>query len=182
MNRKWIILILTLWLFESCVSFRDRLIKTGSQDEALQNAILDFSNSCRLYKKDKVFVVQVSKNEYDKFICILIGVNNMKLLLTEQAIVGSKGKLPSRYIEKEGKLFYWWDNDYPLTEEALAIFHKYHILQDNKDGAIVLPEFEIDESQKDAHYYFCKNNLTKYKRVTTNKGMGFYDIPNLDCY
>ncbi len=89
----------------------------------------------------------------------------------------TKGKLPSRYVIEDGKLFYWWDDQYPVTEEMLAILWKYNLLQ--KD--LIIPEFSTDDSQKGADYYFCKNNLSKYKRVITSKGIGYYKPPKLKC-
>jgi hypothetical protein len=42
-----------------CTSVKNSLIKTGenSRDMVIHNAILDFSNSCKLYKNDSVFSV-----------------------------------------------------------------------------------------------------------------------------
>lgn len=99
--------------------------------------------------------------------------------MTKEAVLGSKGRLPSRYIEKNGKLFFWWDDDYSLTENTLAVFNKYNLLQGDKNGTIKVPDSIIDDAEKAAHYYFCKEDLSKYKRVITNKGVGYYDAPNL---
>ncbi|MDR0231502.1 MAG: hypothetical protein LBI82_05220 [Dysgonamonadaceae bacterium] len=106
---------------------------------------------------------------------------NDRFLYTAETIVGSKGKLPSRYIEKDGKLFYWWDNDYPLTEEMLAILWKYDLLFDDTKGLVGFPQFSIDEKLKGVHYYFCRNNLSKFKRVVTNIAPGYYKPPKLNC-
>jgi len=180
--RKICLFLITaiLVLCGGCASFKKELIRSGSQNEAIQNAILDFSNTSRLYKIDVVFSVQTGYKG-KKVLSVSIGKNNMKMLLTENTKVGSKSTLPSRFVEKEGKLFYWWDNDYPLTEEALAVLHKYNLLQDDKDGTIKFPDFVIDDAQKAAHYFFCKNDLSKYKKVITNKGIGYYDPPKLNC-
>ena len=39
----------------------------------------------------------------------------------------------------------------------------------------------FNDSDKGADYYFCKNNLSKYKRVVTNIGLGYYKPPKLKC-
>jgi hypothetical protein len=104
-----------------------------------------------------------------------------KFLYTKETTVGSKGKLPSRYIVKDDKLFFWWDDDYPLTEEMLDILWKYNLLCDDTDDKIGLPDFSTDDSLKGADYYFCKSDLSKYKRVITNIGLGYYQPPKLNC-
>lgn len=182
-KRKFILLILITTIIEGCSTAKKAFVKSGdSLDDAIQTAILNFSTIRKLYKKDSVFSVGISELVNNKDL-IVVGVrkNNRKLLLTKDAKVGSKGKLPSRYIEKDGKLFFWWDDNYPLTEDALAIFNKYNLLQDDKDGAIKIADFIIDDAQKAAHYYFCKNDIFSYKRVITNKGIGYYDPPSLKC-
>ena len=106
---------------------------------------------------------------------------NDRYLYTAETTVGSKGKLPSRYVIKDGKLFFWWDDDYPLTEEMLAILWKYDLLFDDTQGLIKIPQFSINDKQKGVHYYFCRNDLSIYKRVVTNIGLGYYKPPKLKC-
>ena len=180
------------------------------REAAIHNAILDFSSSCRLYKHDSIFSVSFKDSVFlwnrnyetgewyiDKFYedIVFVGISvhricaeceeyglkfNDRFLYTAETTIGSKGTLPSRHIEKDGKLFYWWDNDYPLTKEMLTILWKYDLLFDDTKGLLGgFPQFSIDDSQKVAHYYFCKNDLSKYKRVVTNKG--YYKPPKLKC-
>lgn len=202
MKLNYFLLLMSFYfLNESCSPFKMNLIKKGNQDEAIHNAILDFSNSSRLYKRDSVFLVSAydkvckmilvklndgnstwNKGEIDEGkIAVSIIASYNKFLLTEDIGIGSKGILPSRYIEQDGKLFYWWDDDYPLTEEALTVFNKYSLLQNDEDGWIKFPEITVSEAKKGVDYYFCKNNLSKYKRVITNIGIGYYDPPKLNC-
>ncbi len=193
----------TFFLLESCGSFsKSELVQNGEGKDAIKNAILDFSNTSKLYKKDSVFSVWVHEplcrmileeadngdsrwvegKPYQGILAVSVGANYNKLFLTDSVKVGKKGvKIPTRYIERDGKLFYWWDDDYPLTQEALDTFERYGVLQDDEDGTILFPDFAVNDAQKGMHYYFCKNNLRNYKKVKTNKGIGFYDAPTLDC-
>jgi hypothetical protein len=178
---KWFILLyLILLAIGGCATFRDELFQTGDRNEVILNAILDYSKTTSLYKRDSVFSVKTGEIDNDILI-VRIGKNNMKLLLTDSIVVGAKGKFPSRYIEKDGKLFFWWDDNVPLTEDMLAVLYRYSQIQDDDDGLIQFPDFVINESLKAAHYYFCKNDLTVYKKVITNKGVGYYSPPNLKC-
>lgn len=177
MTKAFCVLIAILTL--SCASFKKQLIKSGGRNEAIQNAILDFS-STNLYHRDTVFSVRASSE--DDPLIVRVGKNSTKLLFTADIKAGLKSNvLPSRFVEKGGKLFIWWDDNYPLTEEAIAVFQKYNLFQDDEGGLITVPNFTTDDSKKAAHYYFCKNDLTKYKRVITSIGIGYYDPPKLNC-
>ena len=177
------LLIITIVIIESCSSFKPQLKSNGDKETIINNAIIDFSKTKKLYKRDTVFSVKVLElTNNNDILVVRIIKNNTKVLITDDITVGSKGgKVPTRYIEKEGKLFFWWDDDYALTEEALKVFSKYNLLQDNEGGWVKFPDFTIDDAQKAAHYYFCKENLTKYKKVVTNKGIGYYDPPKVNC-
>lgn len=179
-----ILIIGIFFLYASCGTFKKDLIQTGNQiDAIIHNSILDFSNTNKIYKRDTVFSVSILElNKNKGLLVVRISKNNMKMLLTDSTKVGSKGKLASRYLEKEGKLFFWWDDNYQLTQETLVMFNRYNLLLDNNiDGVTEFYNFGVNEAQKATHYYFCKNNLTKYKKVITNKGIGYYDVPKLDC-
>lgn len=96
------------------------------------------------------------------------------------AVIGSKGKLASRYVIKNGKLFFWWDDNYPLTEETLAVFKEYDILTEVMERGWI-PDSSIDDAKKGAHYYFCRKDAFRYKRVVTNITTGYYEPPKLKC-
>jgi hypothetical protein len=184
--------ILVIVSFTGCKSSHITLISSGEnmKDVAIRNAISDFSTSCKLYKKDSIFSVDFEdsvftlaldreksrwyKEKYhDDLVLAGITAHRIstdcegccdKFLYTAQTTVGSKGKLPLRYIEQDGKLFFWWDDDFPLSEEMIAVLWKYNLLCDDTAGLIGILELTIDEKQKGAHYYFSKYNLSKYKR------------------
>jgi hypothetical protein len=199
--KRVLIYFTTILILQSCVSFKGQLTNTGGSEEAIQNAILDFSNTSRLYKKDSIFSVSfydtlyrmvlenvagknsrwVRGNHLANIVSVSISGNNYQFLLTANTKVGSNGKLPSRTIEKNGKLFYWWDEDYPLTEQVFTLFKKYHLFQDDMNGVNDFPSNSIDDAKKGVHYYFCRNNLSVYKKIITNTGIGYYDAPKLKC-
>lgn len=176
-NSLCIIMVALVW---GCATFKKELIKSGGRNEVIQNAILDFSRTTRLYEGDTVFSIRTGEDK--EILIVRIGKNTTKLLLTAATRAGGKNNvLPTRFKEKDGKLFIWWDDNYPLTEEAIAVFHKYDLFQDDEGGVITVPDFAIDDARKSAHYYFCKSDLSKYKKVVTNKGIGYYDLPKLKC-
>ena len=193
--------LLAFSLLLGCCSIKKytMLIRTNLQEEAINLAIEDFSTKCNLFKKDSVFsvtfedsvfyktaLIQVDKEKYkdgrthqwkrgnllDGIASVEIGGNgDYQFYYSEE----TKNKLPTRYVIKDGKLFYWWDKKCAVTEEIIEVLWRYNMLQTYS----IIPNFSIDESQKGAHYYFCKNDLSKYKRVVTNIGFGYYKPPKL---
>lgn len=202
MRTKIIIFLSALLLLIGCSSMK----KTGTpigvnlQEVAINIAIQNFSTKCNLFKKDSVFcvsfedsifsepiLIQVDREKYkdrrthqwgkgnflDGIVSVEIVVDYYQQYYSEE----TKDKLPTRYVIRDGKLFFWRDDNYPVTEEIIAILWRYNVLQ--KD--CIIPDFSSDDSQKGAHYYFCKNDLSKYKRVVTNIGLGYYKPPKLKC-
>jgi len=202
MKVQKILYLSALLLMFSCSSLKKSMITTSEnlQETAIHNAILDFSTNCNLFKKDSVFSVNFSDSVFNAANLVRVDERNYKDGRTHEWKRGSlydgivsveisafyyqhfyseetKEKLPSRYVIKDSKLFYWWDADYPVTEEIIAVLWKYNLLQTD----LIIPEFPINDSQKSAHYYFCKNDLSKYRRVVTNIGLGYYSPPILNC-
>ena len=167
------------------------------KDAAIHNAILDFSKKINLFTKDVAFYVNFEdsvfyeatlvrvyeKNYthewkrgelYDGIASVeIMGVLGSKLYYSEE----SKGRLPSRYVIKKGKLFYWYDDNYPVTDEMIAVLWKYDLLEED----YVISIESMSESKKSAHYYFCKNNMSKYKKIKPKYGLGFYNPPKVKC-
>jgi hypothetical protein len=181
-----------------CSSYKNQLLQKGGKNQAIVNAIIDFSNTSRAYKKYSVFYVSyydtlyrkvhekvsernyqwIDGKPYDNIIAIsIIGTEDKhQYLLTDSTGIGTKGHIPSKYIEKDTKLFIWKDIQTPLTEKTLTILKKYQLISTDFRGTIT-----INELKKGTDYYFCRLDLTKYKKVITNSAIGFYDAPNFEC-
>lgn len=157
--------------------------KNGEVENAIETAIMNFSKIKKLHKNDSVFSVSLyNMPENVDLVVVEIVRNNTKLLLAKDIIVGNKGsKFPTKYLEKEGKLFFWWNDSTLLTSEALSVFERYGLLQDDDNGRRRTPSFITDETKKGAHYFFCKKDFSIYKRVITNIGFRYYKPPLLKC-
>lgn len=194
--------ILVLMLLLSCSPQRpySTLIGTTLKDIAISIAIHDFTTNCYLFERDSVFcvafedsvfnkptLIRVNDNKLSKHthewvrgefldgeVCVVIGGStNIKYSLADEY----RGGLPTRYTIRDNKLFYWKDDRYPITEETIRVLWQYDLLIiDNS-----VPELLTDDNQKGAHYYFCKNDLSKYKRRITDIGFGYYKPPRLKC-
>ena len=182
MNISLAIFCFNAFFFVGCKPIQKASLPNEESSDPIQIAVMDFSKKSNLYKKSQVFYVS-KRNAVNNENVLIISItkNFTKLLSTAYTTEGSKGKMASKFVEKNGKLFYWWDNDFPLSEEALNVFRKYNLLQDDEKGTIQFPENVLDETQKSAIYYFCRNNFRIYKKIETNRGQ-FYDrAPEISC-
>jgi hypothetical protein len=80
-------------------------------------------------------------------------------------------------VKKDGKIFYWHDDNVTLTKKTVDILSEFGLI----DYSIENLNYSNDDSQKAMHYYFCKDDLSRYKRVIANKALGYYAPPNLNC-
>lgn len=175
---KYIVLLLVA---VGCTTLKKGLVQQGDINEAIENAILDFSRTTSIYKKGRVFSISVYENNDKNQFIVRVGTSSTKLLLTKSTL-GSRGeKFPSRFVKRDDKLFYWWDKNFAVSKETIAMFKKYDLLQDDEGGVITIPDFVINDKSKAAHYYFCKTDLSIYKKVITDKGIGYYKPPSLSC-
>ena len=194
-----IFLIIISCLLSGCKSSIVILQKETYQTEDFINvAISDFVSKCSLFKKDSVFKVSVEdtlvklsfQSEQSRWVLDtvyqnvlvveILGLMDTKEWYFSDAVIGSKGKLPSRYVIVKGKLFFWEDDDYPLTEEILSVFKRYNILTEMMERG-ALPDNPINDAAKAADYYFCRNDVSNYKRVVTHVATGYYEPPKLKC-
>ncbi len=191
----------TGFLLFTCVLLKTGFAQTERGTVAIQKAIADFSKKCKLYKQDSVFSVryrdtvfkilsqQINKYTsksvrgpaFDGIAAVTILGRRYRFLMTKNDKIGSKSKLPSRVMEQQGKLFYWYDEDYPLTENALALLKKYNRLVDDQGGRIIWLDNVTDDAKKGADYYFCRGDFSKYKKVITSAAMGYYEPPKIRC-
>lgn len=152
-------------------------------EQAILIAIHDFLKSSSLRKKDDVFSVRTNNLWEDIIGVSVFGRENKLFPAPINKIGSSSSNFPTRYIEEKNKLFYWYDSTYTVTLDLISILAKYdHIDSMNVNEMVATPEIRIDDAKKGMDYYFCKNNLTKYKKVKTSVAMGWYEPPTLKCH
>ncbi len=155
------------------------MVAESNQDDAIKNAIYDFSHSYK-NKADSVFYIY-TKNINQEVLGVNIFATYDKVLVsTEDSIKFSYRGFPTGYFENEGKLFYWHDSTRTVTNDLISALEKYNLI-DTMIVNVYMPESTIDHSKKGMDYYFCKTNLLKYKKVKTNRALGSYDPPKLIC-
>lgn len=162
----------------------------------VETAIADYLK-CRQSKPFDTFILWIDEiSEYapykinDEVTVIDISPAFHKVYLTSVDTVGSI-RVPTRHLIKDGKLFYWHDPDYGLTEEMINVLYQFNIAdsialadlfatQDERTDNYIYHRAN-EKSKKVATYYFCKNNPENYKRVITNIATGWYEPPKLKC-
>jgi hypothetical protein len=173
-----------------------------SNNEARQIAIQDFSKN-KLFTMDSVFSVKVfdtlhratlkkisdrnyawvNGKAYPEIIALNIVASSLRYFLdtTEKTASLSKN-IPSGVFEKDGRVFLWWDDKLPLTEDALKVLDKFHLVQrGGKKDFDRFSEFRTINSTRAVDYYFCRNNISVYKRLITGTAIGHYEPPNITC-
>jgi len=190
---RYLILLICAFLF-SCNTWKESLVKEGDKGDAIHNAILDFSHSKKLFNQDSVFYLQiedplysqklVSESEYahqwvpDKPYNDIIGISiigDEENTYIEKDFENENVRIPTRFAVVKGKLFLWWDDNSPLNQEVIEVLHQFHLVESEEEAM-----FTTDHNKKGANYYFCRNDLSRYKKEISTTAMG-YNIPKLKC-
>jgi hypothetical protein len=175
MKNNFLIIFILFALFQSCVSWKSGLKKQGDYNTAINNAILDFRNTTYLVKRDNAFFVDY-KELNEGLIQISIKGNIGKFIITAN---GQSSRFPTKYIEYKGKLFYWYDKNYPFNEKVIYKFDEYGLVDSVETVADAI--FVNDDSKKGMNYYFCKNNMIEYKKMRTSRIMSTFQELKLKC-
>lgn len=150
-------------------------------DSCIRTAIKDFAKGKRF--DDKVYSVDVYLEDSEVIGISIFGQENKYYASPVNKVGSLPGSFPTGYMEIDNKLFCWQVPDKPITSEIIAILSKYdHIdstYADSFNG--IIPEYIVDDKKKAMHYYFCKNNIRKFKKVKTSIGIGYYKRPKLEC-
>ena len=151
----------------SCSTLKENMIVNGNKNDAIENAILDFVHTeKKLLKCDKVF--SISAEEYqDNTVITILGNLTRILLIIEENGSYNYCLFPTRLIETHDKLFFWYDETKSVTDTIINTLCKYNLVDtvDIYSGTII-----FDDAKKAAAYYFCKNNLSEYRKIVTNRG------------
>lgn len=174
-----LIILNSILFFGSCAGWKELMVINGNNEDAIKNAINDYLNSSSLRKHNSVFSVRLL-NFKEEILGISIYGASEKLHVVKDGDTFKYSGLPSNFIERGGKLFYWYDSTKTISPELINVLKKFNhidtiILNETMPGTF------IDEYKKAQDYFFCKNNLCNYKKVRTNFVMGYYKPPKLDC-
>ena len=175
--RYYSILSFLLLLNLSCSSFKGQLKAEGNYEDAIHNAIMDFSSS-RLFKKGSVFKLDYKSLDDNFYYVTIVQDNDNKYLYSKEKKI-EENILPSKNLEFNNSLFVWWDVEYLINQEVFNKLNEYKLLKDDEGGWIRYLDIVTDDSQKGADYFICKNNLLIYKRIINSSGI--VSKPTVNC-
>ena len=175
---RTISLVVLLSTLISCASWKEMQESDGDEFIAVKNAILDLRNTeSKFYESDDVYSVRIKRDGNDIIGLSFYGALNKFIVIDDESI--ESPTLPNRYYEVDDKLFYWNEGSGKTSNELIEKLIEYNQLDTLKsvgDDISVL-----DHLKPSFHFYFCSKNLLVYKKVKTNKALGRYDPPSLDC-
>lgn len=172
-KKKLYLVVVLLLLPLSCIAQKKAVVNNKSDYlTAINNAIIDFCKTSSLIKDNNTFYVTY-KDLNDKIIRVSIIGNVNKFYIAANTPVN---RLPHNYSECTKKLFYWYDDNISHnSEDVIRKLKEYRLIEYNPD----IIEASIDDKKKGISYYFCKNNLTTYKKVKSNFSQN--SVPELSC-
>lgn len=182
MKTNYIYIIIFI-ILGSCSSVKKNMTIKGNLNDAIENAILDLLHS-NTFKKEQVFVIYTESINSDVYGISFMEADNKLLPNSNNKIGTNHPYFPTRYIVKNNKLFYWYDSNNFITKDLIDTLAKYNQIDSlNVEKFVGIPKTSalINDSKKGIDYYFCKNNLVKYKKIITNKAIGYYKPPTLKC-
>ena len=175
-----VICLAFIWPLGSCSPWKETLVAQGDQYDAVANSVRDFLRHGRYSQHDRVFSVSI-KSLPDGLLGVSIYPDSNKVLVsTEDRISFSYRGFPTRYMEQDGKLFYWDDSTSQVSPDLVAALMR-HRLVDTMVLNVYIPERYIDHAKKSVDYYLCPTNLRRYKKVRTTRAIGYYPSPTLEC-
>jgi|GEM_PF-5911466 len=183
-------IFLVLVSFLSCKNYKNDFNKgKGSFDNAVKNAIIDFSHTYKDKRVSKIFFYdpcpdfKKAQNQY----CIYIRPGFNKYYLDTTAYIGNYTEyFPTRFKEYKKELYLYYDSQKPITKEIIDILNKYDAIDSSRLKFEIgetkqIPKIKItsDSSIKSYYYIFCKNNLENFKKIESAYQPEIY--PNLNC-
>lgn len=173
MKKKIYLYLVTLsFLPLACIGQSKGLISKGDYTKAINNAVIDFSKTSQLVKKDTFFSVSYKNLNTDIIEVSIIGNPNKFYIDGDKPL----NRLPTNYIEDNGKIFYWYDDNQKKSDSDIVNkLQQYKLIEYNAD----VLAYSRDDKKKGMSYYFCIKDLTNYKKVKSNSLKN--QIPQLPC-
>ncbi len=170
------ILVCAFFISGCATSWKTRLSSTGDLNTAIENVIIDFAHTSKLFEKDSVFVIFEGYYQpgysYDEIFSIDIsGAVNKKFPRIVDTIGSINDHMPTHYVIHEGKLFYWTDPNAPFTKEVASVLLQYDCI----DSTLIVDDITfhggiapliIDDGKEGVTYFVCKKDYLNYKKKT----------------
>lgn len=164
-----------------CSTSRDLELLNQASDSVMSKAVTLYLQNGLDVDGHKSFFLYKVPFEENGLVGVSVSPSQSDVLVNDDIVPGTYGLAPSVAIEREGKLFYWHNNDVPLTEQVLNLLYSYDLVEYDPTGLKTMPTHTINDSRKATHYFFCVNGKTVYRRRVTSIGLGYYNPPRINC-
>lgn len=199
-NQRNVSIKIKYLIFTFALILNQENIFAQGKEDFIKKAINEFSKETKFLKNNSAFSVTYHDTIYH--LSISKDVDGISYPIVQQIYNDLKGvsilpmdyifflppgpkigdkNFPNRIIEKDGKIFYWIDNEVALTQRIIDVFRNYSLIQIDEYNKIVYPELSTDDSKKGIDYFFCNQSIEIFKKVKTNKGIGYYLPPKITC-
>lgn len=168
-------------LFTNCSTWKQSMISKGNANDAINNAITDFIHTSKLYKQDTVFNLKITNKDSELIVGIMGKINKLFIKSNNKIGTNSDPTFPTNFVIKNGKLFLWYDPNKTISRELRSVLIQYNHLDSVWMKEYDIPPYVVDDGKKGVLYYFCKTNLSIYKKTASNTIRRHYKIPKLDC-
>ena len=135
--------------------------------------------SKKLLKDDEVFNIEIDTLDNDIINVRILGMNYLPQLLDPEKDINGKHdwSFPTKYTIKNGKLFYWYDPNYVITQEIMDIMLAYDQIYYMR-WEYDFPDMLSNDFQDAAKYFFYRYDLTCYKKIESHI---MSPTPELNC-
>jgi hypothetical protein len=147
------------------------------------NAINDYVETEKKHLKEYPFFY-IYANDTGKYYSVTIEREIKKVwLYTEDNISFSYKDFPTVVILKDGKFFMWKDSSIELSDSIIQTLYQNNIVDTANTGryTTIIPEHTIRDGDYDPIYFFCKQNVSIYRKVYPKDWTYKYKIPKLKC-
>lgn len=165
---KIIFYLLISLLFVNCAvsKWTETQVATGGLENAIENSITDFIHTSKLVKTDSIFDVSVIDTNQNMLIVGIARPSDLIRPSYKNKVGTYDNVFPTRYLTKDGKLFYWSDSTRVITQEIIDILKRY----DHIDFSWAELPYEMihgvnDDGVEGMVYYICKHNYKNYKKT-----------------
>lgn len=184
MEKKGLLLLLIIFLIESCVTPKWKInqVSSGDMHNVIDNILTDFIHTSHLVKKDSIYNLLITDFDSET---LIIGVSIPSDIVhpSYKNKVGTYDPVfPTQYVIKGDKLFYWSDSTQVITQEILDVLQRYnHIDYSWSELPYEVLNIVNDDGIEGVLYFICKNNYINYEKTGISNISKRYKTPVLKC-
>ena len=149
-----------------------------SQAEFIDAAINDFIKN-RHFDLSEDSVFQVMLTDVDEQVIAVAIIPEINQFYVKENEPADSTVFPTRFRTEEAGLFYWFDEEYKLSQPVIDALGYYQKIDTLRKGDVT--NFAIHDDMKVVAYFFCKANPIIWEKVVTLFDHGYFEPPKVKC-